>query len=193
MTRHDSAIVAGDTSLGDRCSVGPYAVLGLDGPSDVAPLRIGSDSTIRSHVVIYRGTTIGAHFHAGHGALVREATTIGERVSIGSHSIVEHHVTVGDGVRLHGGCFVPEHSVLEDGAWLGPGVIVTNARYPNRPDTKDRLEGVLVGEGAVVGAGVVLLPGVRVGAGATVGAGAVVVGDVEAGRTVVGNPARSRT
>ena len=99
-------------------------------------------------------------------------------------------MVLGDGVRLHSSCFVPEHSVLEDGAWLGPNVVVTNARHPNRPDTKERLEGVHLERGATVGAGAVLLPGVRIGRGALIGAGAIVVDDVPGGATVVGNPAR---
>lgn len=186
---HDVAVVAADSELGSSVSVGAFCVIGMD-PPETPPLKIGNGAVIRSHSVLYRGTTIGSGFHAGHGVLVREFTVIGDNVSIGSHSVVEHHVSLGTGVRLHSGCFVPEHSVLEDGVWLGPGVIVTNARYPNRADTKDHLEGVHLGEGATIGAGVVLLPGVRIGAGALVGAGAVVVGDVLAGVTVAGNPAR---
>jgi acetyltransferase-like isoleucine patch superfamily enzyme len=182
-------VVGHDAEIGDGTTVGAFCVLGVE-PDDLPPLRIGSSSTIRSHTVLYRGTTIGARFHAGHGVLVREHTVIGDDVSVGSHTIVEHHVRLADGVRLHSGCFVPEYSVLEAGAWLGPGVLVTNARYPNRPDTKDHLEGVRVEAGAAVGAGAVLLPGITIGAGALVGAGAVVVGDVEPGATVVGNPAR---
>jgi acetyltransferase-like isoleucine patch superfamily enzyme len=185
----DGCVVAPDVQLGASCAIGPFCVLGVE-PHDVDPLIIGASATIRSHAVIYRGTTIGDRFHAGHGALLREHTVIGDDVSVGSHTIVEHHVRLGDGVRLHSGCFVPEHSVLEAGAWLGPGVLVTNARYPNRPDTKDRLEGVHVGEAAAIGAGAVLLPGVRIGAGALIGAGAVVVRDVAPGVTVVGNPGR---
>ena len=126
----------------------------------------------------------------GHGVLIREDTVIGARVSIGSHSVLEHHVTVGDGVRIHSACFIPELTVLEDGAWIGPGVRITNARHPNRPDTKANLEGVTVARGAVVGAAAVLLPGIRVGENALVGAGAVVVRDVADGAVVVGNPAR---
>lgn len=175
--------------LGDLVRLGPYCVIGVE-PDDCGPVEIGAGSLLRSHTVIYRGTVIGADFHAGHGVLIREHTTIGERASVGSHTIVEHHVTIGDGARLHSNCFVPEYSVLEAGAWLGPGVIVTNARYPNRPDTKDNLEGVHIEAGAAIGAGAVLLPGVRVGAGALVGAGAVVVRDVPPGGRVVGNPGR---
>jgi UDP-2-acetamido-3-amino-2,3-dideoxy-glucuronate N-acetyltransferase len=44
--------------------------------------------------------------------------------------------------------------------------------------------------GAIVGAGVTLLPAVRIGARALVGAGSVVVKDVPPGAVVVGNPAR---
>lgn len=184
------AIVADDTELGAGAVVGPFAILGVDGPPD-HPVRVGADAVIRSHTVVYRGVIAGDRFQTGHGALVREATLIGDDVSIGSHSVIEHHVELGDGVRIHSNCFVPEHSVLESGAWLGPGVVVTNARYPNRADTKANLTGVHIESGATIGAAVVLLPGVRIGAGALIGAGAVVVRDVGAGETVVGNPGRT--
>ena len=187
MVTDASSILGADVVFDSSISVGAFCVLGVDGPAP--PLTVGADSTIRSHSVLYRGTSIGRHFHAGHGVLIREFCSIGSGVSIGSHSILEHNVTVEDDVRVHSGCFVPEHSVLEDGAWLGPGVIVTNARYPNRPDTKDNLEGVRVSRAAVVGAGAVLLPGVTIGAGAMVGGGAVVTSNVDAGVTVAGNPA----
>ncbi len=185
---HASSIVAADAVVGENAEVGPFCVLGVDGTGEV--LTVGRDAVIRSHVVLYRGTTVGDAFHAAHGVLVRESTSIGCHVSVGSQSIIEHHVDVGDGVRLHSRCFVPEHCVLEAGAWIGPGVILTNSRHPNRPDSKAKLRGVRVGRGAVVGAGAVLLPGVCIGAGAIVGAGAVVVHDVSPGATVVGNPAR---
>jgi acetyltransferase-like isoleucine patch superfamily enzyme len=181
--------IADDVVLGAGATIGHYVVLGCDGPEE--PLRIGDSCVVRSQSVIYRATVIGDDFHAGHGVLVRENTEIGDRVSIGSHSVVEHHVRIGSDVRLHSGCFVPEFSVLAQGCWLGPGVIVTNARYPNRPDTKDNLEGVTVGERAVIGAGAVLLPGIEIGADALIGAGAVVVNDVGPGVTVVGNPERA--
>ncbi len=126
----------------------------------------------------------------GHGVLIREANVIGSRVSIGSHCMVEHHVRMGDGVRLHSGVFVPEYSVLEDECWLGPGVILTNARYPRSRGAKASLQGPRVRRGAKIGAGAVLLPGVEVGADAVVGAGAVVVRDVPPRAVVVGNPAR---
>ncbi len=47
-----------------------------------------------------------------------------------------------------------------------------------------------LGDGVDVGANVVIVGGVHIGSGARIGAGSVVVHDVEAGATVVGNPAR---
>jgi acetyltransferase-like isoleucine patch superfamily enzyme len=186
---HPSALVASDTLLGEGTQVGPFAVVGIDG--DGPATELGSGAVLRSHTVLYRGVRAGRGLATGHGTLIREGTTLGDHVSIGSHSVLEHHVTVGDGVRIHSSCFVPEFTVLEDGAWLGPGVRITNARYPNRPDTKANLEGVTVARGAVIGAAAVLLPGIRIGEGALVGAGAVVVHDVPDGAVVVGNPART--
>jgi maltose O-acetyltransferase len=48
---------------------------------------------------------------------------------------------------------------------------------------------VVVGEGAMVGAGAVVLPGVRIGAGAQVAANSLVTEDVPPGETVAGVPA----
>lgn len=185
---HPSALIAPDAQLGVGASVGPFCTIGFDG--DSGPVILGAGSVIRSHTVLYRGVRAGEGLTTGHGVLVREASVLGDHVSIGSHTVLEHHVTVGDRVRIHSTCFIPELTTLEDGAWIGPGVRFTNARYPNRPDTKASLEGVTVARDAVVGAGVVVLPGVRIGAGALIGAGAVVVHDVPDGAVVVGNPAR---
>ena len=186
---HPSAIVADDIVRNDEMTIGAFSVIGLDQESLPAPAFAGK-AICRSHSVVYRGSTFGAGLHVSHGALVREECTFGENVSVGSHSIVEHHVTLHDGVRLHSRCFVPEFSVLEEGVWLGPGVTVTNSKYPNRADSKDRLEGVHLHEGATIGAGVILLPGIEIGEGAMVGAGAVVTSNVPAGATIVGNPGR---
>ena len=185
---HASAIVAPGVRVGDVI-LGPFVVIGVDGPD--GETELGSGTVIRSHSVVYRGTRLGKGVHVGHGVLIREHTTVGDHASVGSHCMIEHHVVIGAGARLHGGCFVPEHSEIGEGAWLGPGVIVTNARYPNRPDTKASLEGVTVAAGAVVGAGAVLLPGITVGRGALVGAGAVVVRDVPEEARIVGNPGRA--
>ena len=179
--------------LGADAEIGAFVVLGeprggrLPGDDE---LRVGKDARIRSHTVIYAGSTIGDGFQTGHGVLVREATTVGHDVSIGSHSVIEHHVTIGDRVRIHSNAFIPEFSVLEDGAWIGPNAVFTNARYPLSPSAKDELAGPLIKSAAKIGANVTLLPGVVIGRNALVGAGSVVTRDVADDAIVVGNPAR---
>jgi acetyltransferase-like isoleucine patch superfamily enzyme len=182
-----------NVTLADDSAIDPFVILGQPprghAPGDL-PLSIGPGAVIRAHTVIYAGSTIGARLQTGHHVVIREANTIGADVSIGTGSIVEHHIQIGDGVRLHSRVFVPEYSVLEAGCWLGPGVVITNARYPISRGVKDRLRGAHIEAGAIIGAGAILLPGVRIGARALVGAGAVVTRDVPPRAVVVGNPAR---
>jgi acetyltransferase-like isoleucine patch superfamily enzyme len=187
-----TAHVYEETILGSGVSIEDFAIVGVrpaTAGEELPATRLGDGVLIRSHSVIYAGTTLGAKTQIGHGALVRENTSIGDEVSIGSHSVVEHHVRIADKVRIHSQVFVPEYSVLETGAWLGPNVVLTNARFPLGREIKKRLTGVWIGERAVIGANSTILPGVRIGNGALVGAGSVVTHDVPDGCVVVGNPA----
>lgn len=176
--------------LGKKANIGYFSVIGLpaEGTKDGDHLtKIGDEALIRSHSVIYAGNSIGYHFQTGHGVLIREGNVIGDNVSIGSHTIIEHHVTIGNNVRIHGNTFIPEFSVLEDDCWIGPGVVMTNAKYPRSKNVKLSLQGPTIGKKAIIGASSVILPGIHIGSNALIGAGAVVVKDVKNGEVIVGN------
>jgi acetyltransferase-like isoleucine patch superfamily enzyme len=182
-----------NVTLGEGTVVEDFSLVGVaprGAQEGELPTTIGERAVIRSHTVIYAGNVIGRNFQTGNKVNIRESNRIGDNVSIGTLSVVEHHVDIGNNVRIHTQVFIPEFSVLEDGCWIGPNVVLTNAKYPLSPGVKDSLVGPVVRRNAKIGANATLLPGVVIGEGALVGAGAVVVRDVPAGAVVVGNPAR---
>lgn len=175
--------------IGGNSLIEKFVLIGVN-PKNAPPTIIGKNAVIRSHSIIYAGNKIGDNFQTGHGVLVREFNEIGDGVSIGSHSVIEHHVKIDDNVRIHSGSFIPEYSRLEEGCWIGPGVLLTNAKYPSSPLTKNYLIGPIIRKNAKVGAGAIILPGVIIGIGVLVGAGSVVTKDVPDGAVVAGNPAQ---
>lgn len=92
---------------------------------------------------------------------------------------------IGSGLRLYHGCglviheaaVVGNHCVLRHGTTLG---------MKNGPD-----DCPVLGDRVDVGCNVVILGAVHIGDGAVIGAGSVVLRDVAAGDVVAGNPARS--
>ena len=76
-------------------------------------------------------------------------------------------VIIGDNVKLQNYALVYEPARLEDNVFIGPAVVLTKDVYPRsvdvtgklkRPDDWDAL-GVVVGEGALLGARAVVLAG----------------------------------
>lgn len=182
-----------NVELDSNSEIGPFVILGHP-PMGKKPgeekLILGSNSHIRSHTVIYAGSIIGSRFQTGHHVLIREYCHIGDDCSVGTGSILEFKVKLGNRVRLHSQVFIPEYCIIEDDAWIGPRVVLTNAKFPASPYTKNNLKGVVVRKGAMIGANSTILPGIVVGTNSLVGAGSVVTKDVSPQMIVVGNPAR---
>jgi sugar O-acyltransferase (sialic acid O-acetyltransferase NeuD family) len=105
----------------------------------------------------------------GEGALLSPFVTITSNIRIGKsfhanlYSYVEHDCRIGNFVTFAPGAKCNGNVVVEDHAYIGSGAILRQGK-PGSP--------------------------LRIGRGAVVGMGAVVTGDVDAGVTVVGNPAR---
>jgi acetyltransferase-like isoleucine patch superfamily enzyme len=140
---------------------------------------LGEDVVIHSFVNLY-GCRIGAGSRIGTFVEIQRGAEIGAACKIQSHTFIC------DGVRI------------EDEVLVGHGVTFVNDRRPRATDGAGTLQTesdwellhTVVERGASIGSGATILGGLRIGSGATVGAGAVVTRDVEAGETVVGNPAR---
>jgi acetyltransferase-like isoleucine patch superfamily enzyme len=175
-------LISGEISVGEFCILGePYGNI---------PLHIKGPATLRSHTVLYMGSTIGSNFITGHHVLVRHNCNIGNNVSVGSSSVLEFCVTIGNNVRIHSHAFIPEYTIIEDDVWIGPRITCTNAKYPKSPGVKHSLKGPVIKKGAIIGANATLLPGITIGENALVGAGSVVTKDIPRGEVWAGNPAK---
>lgn len=177
--------------LGENVTIGEYSLLGVVPKVDeILPLKIGNNSTIRSHAVIYTNTTIGKKMQTGHGVLIRENCKIGNNVSIGSHSVLERDVILEDNVRIHSNVFIPEYTKIEEYAWIGPNVVITNAYHPLCPKVKECMKGPTIKKHAIIGANATILPYVTIGEKAFIGAGSLVTEDVQDGMVAYGVPAK---
>jgi acetyltransferase-like isoleucine patch superfamily enzyme len=141
---------------------------------------------------------IGAGTRVWHLAQVREGARLGTGCIVGRGAYVGPGVVIGDNVKLQNYALVYEPAQLEDGVFIGPAAVLTNDMYPRSVDLGGKLkraddwhaQGVLVREGASIGARVVVVPGCVIGRYALVAAGAVVTKDVPDFALVAGVPGR---
>ncbi|MEX3008620.1 sugar O-acetyltransferase [Hoeflea sp. TYP-13] len=100
------------------------------------------------------------------------------------------------GVYMNAGCVILDTARVRIGAgtMLGPGVHIYCAEHSKDPAERaaglEIAKPVEIGRNVWIGGGAIILPGVSIGDEAIIGAGSVVTRNVDAGATVVGNPAR---
>ena len=131
-------------------------------------------------------------------AQIRAGASIGPETIVGRGAYIGTGVQVGARVKIQNYALVYEPATVGDGAFIGPGAILTNDQHPRAITPEGALKsasdwtatGVVVREGASVGAGAICIAPVTIGAWALVGAGSVVTRDVPDYALVVGSPAR---
>src|SRR5690348_8014487 len=124
---------------------------------------------------------------------------VGDETKIGAFVEIQKNATVGKRCKISSHTFICEGVTIEDNVFIGHNVTCVNDTYPRATTPngglqteKDRkVEKTLVKKGAAIGSGVNILANVVIGEGALVGAGSVVTKDVSPYTVVVGNPARS--
>ena len=124
--------------------------------------------------------------------------SIGDETRIGAFVEIQAGAAVGSLCKISSHTFICEGVTIEDEVFVGHGVMFINDRCPRattaegRPQTASdwRMERTLVRRRASIGSNATILCGVVIGEGATIGAGAVVTRDVSAGEFVTGVPAR---
>lgn len=142
----------------------------------------------------------------GNGVVVQAFTNlygcwIGDNTRIGTFVEIQRGVSIGANCKIQSHAFICDGVTIEDNVFVGHGVMFVNDKYPRATNQVGQLQTeadwvrleIVVGQGASIGSGAIVLGGVRIGAGALVGAGSVVTRDVPDGDTVKGVPARARS
>lgn len=178
---HDDVEIGAGTEIGSHCEIGVQAA-----NSEGGSLRIGANSLIRSHSVLYAGSTLGPRLITGHRVTIREGTVAGQNLQVGTLSDIQGRCEFGDFIRLHSNVHVGQFSRVEDFVWIFPYVVLTNDPHP----PSDFFLGVRVEKYAVIATSSTVLPGVTVGRDSLVAAHSLVKDDVKAETVVGGVPAR---
>jgi sugar O-acyltransferase (sialic acid O-acetyltransferase NeuD family) len=160
------------------------------------PVLGGSDRFAALRAEGIRGIAFALGSNRGRHALLDKARAAGldPIVAIHPRAVVASDVTVAAGVWMAAGAIVNPGARLGEGAVINTGATIDHdsviGDYANISPGCHLSGRTIIGRYAFLGTGVVTLPDAHIGDDAIVGAGAVVVKSVEAGRTVVGIPAR---
>jgi UDP-2-acetamido-3-amino-2,3-dideoxy-glucuronate N-acetyltransferase len=133
--------------------------------ADAGRAQIQPSADVDSRATLGPGTTVW------HLAQVRENARLGRDCIVGRGAYVGPGVIIGDHVKLQNYALVYEPARLEDGVFIGPAVVLTNDMYPRSTDVAGKLKrpddwdasGVVVREGASLGARAVVVAGVVIG------------------------------
>lgn len=147
---------------------------------------------------------IGAHFagrgrsiRIGRGVVIRWNTRI---EAVARYAGVDLHpeITIGDGTNIEQNCHIVcgERISIGRNVSITPGCAIVDLVHPYDTALEKiggapvRTSPVEIGDGAMLGAGVVVLPGTKIGRRVVVGANAVVQGVLPDFTIWAGNPAR---
>lgn len=137
---------------------------------DEPDLMLGAGTRVWQFASITRGTVMGRDCSVSPFAML-DGSTYGDRV------VVSGGVMAGAGFRAGSDVFLGPNVVLCNDCWP----FADKAGYDDAALRSGERFAVVIGDGAAIGAGAIILPGVRIGKGAVVAAGAVVGRDLPDG------------
>lgn len=114
---------------------------------------------------------------------------IGKGTKIAAFVEIGRGVIIGKNCKIEAFTFIPPGVEIEDNVFIGPHVCFTNDKNPKAQGKWEQKQ-TLIKRGASIGANSTILPGLIIGEGATLGAGSVLTKDLPPNETWVGNPAR---
>lgn len=104
------------------------------------------------------------------------------------------NITIGKNIFINACCRFQDQGGISigDGTFIGHNVTIATLNHDMNPDTRVNMHPapVTIGKNVWIGSDSTILPGVVIGDGAIVGAGSVVTKNVEKNAIVCGNPAK---
>jgi bifunctional UDP-N-acetylglucosamine pyrophosphorylase/glucosamine-1-phosphate N-acetyltransferase len=151
-----NAVLIGKVHLGTRVRIGPNCL--------IQNARIGADTEVFANSVI-ENAVVGEHCRIGPFARLRPETVLHRGVHIGNFVEIKKS-EIGAGSKANHLTYVGDARVGSD-VNIGAGSITCNYDGANKWLT-------VIGDGAFIGSGSMLVAPVRIGAGATIGAGSTI-------------------
>jgi len=208
---HPTAVVDESATIGAACKIGAGCYVGPQ-------VQLGDGVTLYPNVTIMDETTVGAGTTMWPGTVVRERCIIGRQcifhtnVSIGADGFGYRpsddgqglvkipqigNVVIGDAVEIGANSCVDRgkysSTIVGDGCKIDNLVQIAHNCIMGRSCIMAGHSGlagsVTLGDGVVIGGSASIKDHTTIHSGATVGAGSGVMGDIEAGKTVLGYPA----
>lgn len=121
---------------------------------------------------------------------------LGPHSDINRNSVVWASLVAGKNFQLNPGSCIYGNVVIGDNVMIAPNVMLAGGNHGTKRNgipmrfQDDISEGIVIGSDVWIAANAVILDGVNIGDGAIVAAGSVVTHDVEPYAVVMGNPAR---
>lgn len=189
----DNTMIYDDVKIGDNTIIANDCVIGEPGndyyfkdnyqnPETI----IGANSLIRSHTILYAGSTFGDGFSTGHRVTVRENSKFGKNCRLGTVTDIQGYVEFGDYCWLHSNVHIGQQSKIGNFVFIYPYVVFTNDPTP----PSDTCVGATIGDFSQIAVGTVLLPATEIGRHSLVGAQSLVGGKYEDYSLIIGNPAK---
>lgn len=209
---HPTAVIHESANIGNDCKIGANCYIGKD-------VVLGNGVVLYPNVCVFDETIIGDQTIVWSGTVIRERCIIGNHcifhtnVSIGADGfgyrpsddgrglvkipqignvIIGHYVEIGANSCVDRAKF--SSTIIGDGCKIDNLVQIAHnsvmGRFCIMAGHSGLAGSVTLGDGVIIGGSASIKDHTTIHSGATVGAGSGVVGDVEAGKTVLGYPAQ---
>lgn len=209
---HPTAVIHDSAKIGNGCKIGANCYVGKD-------VDLGDGVILYPNVCVFDETSIGNNTVVWSGTVIRERCIIGSQcifhtnVSIGADGfgyrpsdngkglvkipqignvIIGHYVEIGANSCVDRAKF--SSTIIGDGCKIDNLVQIAHNSIMGRSCIMAGHSGlagsVTLGDGVIIGGSASIKDHTTIHSGATVGAGSGVVGDIAAGKTVLGYPAQ---